>query len=139
MLERELDRLVPRLLARSAAVRERREQVARLLADFATSSRQVELDQTIRARMLAISPLMLRRLQDAEERLATLEAEPDPALARKQEIERRVTELMADVQRLQQEREQKARQRAALAERADDVDGESRRSTRSSACSPGRS
>ncbi len=124
VLERELDRLVPRLLARSAAVRERREQVARLLADFATTSRQVELDQTIRARMLAITPLMLRRLQDAEERLATLEAEPDPALARKQEIERRVTELMADVQRLQQEREQKARQRAALAERADDVDGE---------------
>ena len=68
--------------------------------------------------MLAISPLMLRRLQDAEERLATLEDEPDPALARKQEIERRVAELMADVQRLQREREQKARQRAALAERA---------------------
>ena len=72
-LERELDRLVPRVLARSAAVRERRENAARLLADLASTSRRVELDPTIRARMLAISPLILERLRRAEAGLGPLE------------------------------------------------------------------
>jgi septal ring factor EnvC (AmiA/AmiB activator) len=124
LLERRLDRLVPRLLARSAALRERREQVARVLADFATASRQVELDQATRARMLAISPLMLRRLRDAEERLAVLEDVPDPALARKHEIERRVPELLADEKRLQHVQEQTAQQRAALEARLAQLSGE---------------
>lgn len=124
LLERRLDRLVPRLLARSAALRERREQVARLLAEFATASRQVELDQATRARMLAISPLMLRRLRDAEERLAVLEDVPDPALARKHEIERRVPELLADEKRLQHVQEQTAQQRAALEGRLAELSGE---------------
>jgi murein hydrolase activator len=124
LLDRRLDRLVPRLLARSAALRERREQVARLLADFATASRQVELDQATRARMLAISPLMLRRLRDAEERLAVLEDVPDPALARKHEIERRVPELQADEKRLQHVQEQTAQQRAALEGRLAELSGE---------------
>ena len=118
MIERRLDHLVPRILARNAAVRERREQVGRLLADLASSSRRVELDQTVRARLLAISPVMLRRLRNAEARLATLERRPDPALARQQEIERRAPALAAEAQRLQRQREQTARQRQAALERA---------------------
>ena len=124
MIERRLDHLVPRILARSAAVRERREQVGRLLADLASSTRRVELDQTVRARLLAISPVMLRRLQDAEERLAAIERQPDPALARQQEIERRAPALEAEVRRLRWQREQQARERRATVARFEAVKAE---------------
>jgi len=124
LLERRLDHLVPRLAARGAAVRERREQVGRLLADLASSSRRVELDQTVRARLLALSPVMLQRLHDAEARLETLERQPDPALARQQEIERRAPALEAEARRLQQQREQQARQRQAARERVEAVKAE---------------
>jgi murein hydrolase activator len=113
MIERQLDHLVPRVLARSAAVRERREQVGRLLGDLASSSRQVELDQTVRARLLAISPVMLRRLRGAEARLAILQQQPESALARQAEIEDRMPALAAEAQRLQAQGEQTARQRQA--------------------------
>ncbi|MGH6900854.1 MAG: hypothetical protein ACREJ5_30590, partial [Geminicoccaceae bacterium] len=61
-LEQRLDYLVPRLLARAAEVRERRARVAQALAELAARSRHVRLDSMERARMLAISPLMLERL-----------------------------------------------------------------------------
>jgi murein hydrolase activator len=116
-LERQLDRLVPRVLARSAAVRERREQAARLLADLASTSRQVELDPTIRARMLAISPLMLQRLRSAEAGLGPLERRPEPVIARQHEIERRAPLLMAEAQRLQRQREQQQQRRGVVVAR----------------------
>lgn len=124
MIERRLDHLVPRMLARDAAVRERREQVGRLLGDLARSSRRVELDQTIRARLLAISPVMLRRLRNAEARLATIEQQPAAALARRTEIEHRVPTLVAEARRLQQQGEQRARERLATRMRLDEVGGE---------------
>jgi septal ring factor EnvC (AmiA/AmiB activator) len=123
-IERRLDHLVPRVLAQTAAVRARREQVGRLLADLASSSRRVELDQTVRARLLAISPVMLRRLHDAEARLATIERQPDPALARQQEIERRAPALAAEARRLQRQREQQERQRQATLEQLEAVKAE---------------
>ncbi len=118
-LERQLDRLVPRVLARRAAVLERRENAARLLADLASTSRQVELDPTVRARMLAISPLILQRLRRAEAGLGPLEREPDPAIARHHEVERRAPLLMAEAQRLQREREQQQQQRRVVVARLD--------------------
>ena len=118
-LERELDRLVPRVLARSAAVRERRENAARLLADLASTSRRVELDPTIRARMLAISPLILERLRRAEAGLGPLEGAPAPVIARHEEVERRAPVLMAEGQRLQREREQQQQQRRVVVARLD--------------------
>lgn len=124
MIERRLDHLVPRILARSAAVRERREQVGRLLAGLASSSRRVELDQTVRARLLAVSPLMLRRLQEAEARLATIERQPDPALERQQEIERRAPALDAEARRLRWQREQQARRRQATLAQVEAVKAE---------------
>ena len=116
-LERQLDRLVPRILARSAAVRERRAQAARLLADLASTSRQVELDPTIRARMLAISPLMLQRLRSAEAGLGPLERRPEPVIARQREIEQRAPLLMAEAQRLQRQREQQQQRRGVVVAR----------------------
>jgi septal ring factor EnvC (AmiA/AmiB activator) len=120
-IERRLDQLVPRVLARSAAVRARREQVGRLLADLASSRRRVELDQTVRARLLAISPVMLRRLRSAEERLATLEQQPEQALARQQALARREPTLAAETQRLQRQREQREQQRQATRARLEEL------------------
>ena len=114
MLERRLDRLVPRILARSAALRERREQAARLLADLASTSRRVELDPTLRARMLAVSPLLLQRLRSAAAGLGPLEQRPAALIAREQEIERRAPMLIAQAERLQRQREQQQQQRDAV-------------------------
>jgi murein DD-endopeptidase MepM/ murein hydrolase activator NlpD len=119
-----LDHLVPRVLARQAAVQKRRAQAARLLADLASTGRQVQLDPTIRARMLAISPLMLRRLQSAESGLSVLERQPDRLIARQEEIERRVPLLMAEAQRLQRRREQTRRQRQIVSARLEQVTAE---------------
>ena len=70
-LERLLDYLVPRLLARQAEVRERRARAAQALAELAARSRRVGLDSTLRARMLAISPFMLEQLRGIESRLGS--------------------------------------------------------------------
>ena len=113
-VERQLDRLVPRLLARDAALRERRERAARLLAGLASTSRQAQLDPTVRARMLAISPLMLGRLRSAETGLAVLERQPDRLTARHRELEERAPQLVAEAQRLQRQREQTQRRRQAV-------------------------
>jgi septal ring factor EnvC (AmiA/AmiB activator) len=123
-LARRLDHLVPRLLARRAAVQKRRAQAARLLADLASTGRQVQIDPTLRARMLALSPLMLRRLQSAETVLDLLERQPDRLIARQEEIERRVPLLMAEAQRLQRRREQTWRQRQIVSARLAEVTAE---------------
>jgi murein hydrolase activator len=110
-LARRLDYLVPRVLARHAAVQKRRERASRMLADLASTSRQAQLDPSIRARMLAISPLMLQRLQSAETSLSLRERQPDRLIVRQDELERRAPLLMAQAQRLQSRREQSQRQR----------------------------
>jgi septal ring factor EnvC (AmiA/AmiB activator) len=120
-LERRLDLLVPRVLARSAALRERRERAARLLADLASASRRVELDPTIRARMLAISPVLLQRLQSADAGLGPLERRPASVIAREHEIEDRTPVLMAEAQRLQQQREQQQQQRDLVVARLEQL------------------
>jgi hypothetical protein len=66
MLEQQLDRLVPRLLARQADIDERRAQAAAALADLARKSQSLHLDPRIRARMLALGPLMLERLRSLD-------------------------------------------------------------------------
>jgi len=123
-LARRLDHLVPRVLARRAAVQKRRAQAARLLADLASTGRQVQIDPTLRARMLALSPLMLRRLQSAETGLDLLERQPDRLIARQEKIERRVPLLMAEAQRLQRRREQTWRQRQIVSARLAEVTAE---------------
>jgi septal ring factor EnvC (AmiA/AmiB activator) len=123
-LARRLDYLVPRVLARHAAVQKRREQAARMLADLASTSRQVQLDPTLRARMLAISPLMLRRLQSAESGLGVLERQPDRLIVRQEKIERRVPLLMAEAERLQRQHEQTQRQRQIVSARLEQVTAE---------------
>jgi murein hydrolase activator len=125
-LEQRLDWLVPRFLARVAEVRERRVQAAHALANLASKSRQLHLDSTMRARMLAISPLMLERLRSAESGLTSLSALPARAIERHAEIERHLPELMTGRQRLQHEREQKRLQRQVALERLRELDTEVR-------------
>jgi len=123
-LARRLDHLVPRVLARHAAVQKRREQAARMLADLASTSREVQLDPTLRARMLAVSPLMLRRLRSAESGLGALERQPDRLIVRQEEIERRVPLLMAEAERLERQRGQTQRQRQIVSARLEQVSAE---------------
>ena len=66
VLEQRLDRLVPRLLARMAEADRRRVQAARFLAELAGISRSQRLAPTTRARILALSPVVLQRLREAE-------------------------------------------------------------------------
>lgn len=109
-LERRLDRLVPRLLARQAERRERRARTAQALAELASKSRSVGLDSTTRARMLAISPLMFRQLRG-------LESGPDPlrrperTIQRHAKLERSLRELTVAQHRLAADLVQKRRQR----------------------------
>jgi len=116
-LERRLDRLVPRLEARGALVDQRQTQAARVVADLAGLSRQVEIDPTVRARLLAISPLMLERLRAADAGVATLVAERDRAAARHTELQDEAPRLLAERQQVERERLRLQQQREVLLER----------------------
>ena len=125
-LEQRLDRLVPRLLARTAEVDQRRAQAAGMLADLARKSRSVRLDPRIRARMLALSPVMLERLRSLEHGPAAQRGRPDRMIARHAQIERSLPALVASDQRLQHERAQKSRLRQVTSERLRELEGEMR-------------
>jgi len=117
VLEQRLDRLVPRLLARMAEVDQRRAQAAGVLADLARKSRSLRLDPRIRARMLALSPLLLERLRALEHDVGSSRAHPDRMIARHAQIERSLAELTSAQQRLQHERMQKRRLRQMASDR----------------------
>lgn len=117
VLERQLDRLVPRFLARMAEVREQRARAARALADLAGQSRSLRLDPRLRARMLALGPLMLKRLRNVENDLVLLRERRDQTIERQAQIERRLPALMADRERLRRQRMQHHRVRLAALDR----------------------
>jgi murein hydrolase activator len=117
VLEQRLDHIVPRLLARVAEVRARRARAAQALAELASRSRQVQLDSTSRSRMLAISPLMLKRLRSLESSLGTLRGLPERMIDQHSQIMRGLSELTTAQQRLADALRQKERLRhVALAE-----------------------
>jgi septal ring factor EnvC (AmiA/AmiB activator) len=101
LLERRLDQLVPRFLARMAEAREHRARAARALADLAGKSRSPDLDPRMRARMSALSPLLLQRLGNVEAGLGSLREHRDEAIERHARIERRLPGLTTEHQRLQ--------------------------------------
>jgi septal ring factor EnvC (AmiA/AmiB activator) len=126
VLEQRLDRLVPRLLARMAEADEGRAQAAGALVDLARRSQSPRLDPRIRARMLALRPLMLDRLRTLEQGAVSLGGRPAWMIARHAQIERSLPELMAAQQRLQHERTQKRRLRQIASDRLRDLDVEVR-------------
>lgn len=115
-LERRLDRLVPRLAARADTVEARREQAAHALADLVGISRQVELDPAIRARLLAVSPVMLERLRSADASLAGLREERERMIAAYQTVREREPALLAERQQLERQRSLAQRRRDARIE-----------------------
>lgn len=117
VLERRLDRLVPRFLARMAEVRERRAQAVRALADLASKSRSLRLDPRLRARLLALSPLMLKRLRHVEAGLGSLRQRRDQTIERHAQIERRLPGLASARQRLRWLRVENLRLRQAALDR----------------------
>jgi murein hydrolase activator len=100
-LERQLDQLVPRFLARVAEAREHRARAARTLADLAGKSRSPDLDPRMRARMSALSPLLLQRLGHSEAGLELLRERREQTIERHAQIERRLPALTTEHQRLQ--------------------------------------
>ena len=125
-LEQRLDRLVPRLLARMAEVERRRAQTARVLAELAGRSRSQRLAPTVRARMLALSPVMLERLRSIENRVVALRGDRDRIIERHEKIERSMAERAAAQRRVQQERAQKRLVQQAAANRLRVVEAEVR-------------
>jgi hypothetical protein len=116
VLEQRLDHLVPRLLAREADVRKQRARTAQALAELASNGRRAQLDSTERARMLAISPLMLERLRRVETGLQALRRRPEGAIERHSQITRSLKGLTAARQRWSRELEQKGKlEQVALA------------------------
>ena len=101
VLERRLDQLVPRFVARLAEAREHRAQAARALADLAGKSRNPQLDPRTRARMSALSPLILQRLGNPEAGLGSLREHRDQTIERQAQIESRLPSLAREQQRLQ--------------------------------------
>jgi septal ring factor EnvC (AmiA/AmiB activator) len=116
VLERQLDQLVPRFLARVAEAREQRARAARTLADLAGKSRSPHFDPRMRARISALSPLMLQRLGNTEAGLEWLRERRDQTIARHAQIERRLPALTTEHQRLQRLSSENLRLREAALE-----------------------
>jgi septal ring factor EnvC (AmiA/AmiB activator) len=122
-LEQRLDYLVPRLLAREADVRERRARAAQALAELAARSRRVPLDSTERARLLALSPLMVERLRTVESNLGSVRR-PEQTIERHAQIARSLDGLMAARQRLSGALAEKRRQRQVALQRLGEPDAD---------------
>jgi murein hydrolase activator len=102
--ERELDRIVPRLMARIDAIEQRRGQAARALADLASLSRRQELDPEVRARMRAVGPVLLALLRNRDAASAALSRQRDRAVDRQRRLAAQMPILHAAVENLQNRR-----------------------------------
>ncbi len=117
--ERDLDRIVPRLMARIDAIEQRRGQAARALADLASLSRRQELDPEVRARMRAVGPVLLALLRNRDAASAALSRQRDRAVDRQRRLAARMPILHAAVENLQNRRaDVLGRRRNALQELA---------------------
>jgi murein hydrolase activator len=123
-IERELDWMEPPLAARDELLDQRLAQAGRVLAELASLSRHIEIDATVRARLMAVSPLMLERLQNAQLNLSNLDEERERVATRHRELEQELPLLRARSEQLERERAQLRRQQAAVAERRTEVETE---------------
>jgi septal ring factor EnvC (AmiA/AmiB activator) len=111
-LERALDHAVPRLLARLRELRDSREIVAQAVAGLAALSRNVELDGTAKARLLAISPVILERLGAAEARVNALRKRSEALVAQHRQARSRASAMLTELERAQRQRRDKQQARA---------------------------
>jgi murein hydrolase activator len=120
-LERRLDHLVPRLLAREAEVRARRARAARALAELAAKSRSVRIVSTARARMLAIGPLVLERLRSVESDPGPVRR-PEQAMQQYAKIARSLSDLTTERRGVSGDLTHERRQRQGALERLRELD-----------------
>jgi murein hydrolase activator len=113
-LERELDHAVPRLLARLRELRESREITAKAVAGLAALSRNAELDGTAKARLLAISPVILERLSATKARADALRGRSEAIAAEHRQARSRASAMVEKLEQARRERSEKrqARDRA---------------------------
>jgi murein DD-endopeptidase MepM/ murein hydrolase activator NlpD len=123
-LERGLDYLVPRLLARETLVEARRDQVSRALAGLADVSREVDIAPEVRARLLAVSPMLLDRLRGAEASAAQLRDTVEQQSAEYRQLLAQAPEVLEARQRAELLREQAARRKTAVEERLAELHAE---------------
>lgn len=114
VLEQTLDHLVPRLLAREVVIEARRAQATQALARLANASREVDIAPELRARLLAVSPMMLERLRGAEASVADLREEEREGSAEYRRLLAQAPALLEARQRAEMLREQAERRRGAI-------------------------
>lgn len=124
VLERDLDYLVPRLLARETLVEARRDQATRALARLADVSREVDIAPEVRARLLAVGPMMLDRLHGAEASAARLRNTAEARSAEYQELLAHAPVVLEARQRAELLRQQAAKRKTAAQERLADLRAE---------------
>jgi septal ring factor EnvC (AmiA/AmiB activator) len=120
-LERELDRTVPRLLARLRELRESREITAKAVAGLAALSRNVELDGTSKARLLAISPVILGRLRTTEARADAMRKEAEAITAEHRQARSRASAMAEELEHVRRERGEKQQARARALARLPEI------------------
>jgi len=123
-LERELDRTVPRLLARVRELRDSREITAKAVAGLAALSRNVELDGTAKARLLAISPVILERLGTTEAKADALRKEAEAITAEHRQARSRASAMAEELERVRRERGEKQHARARALARLPEIRAE---------------
>lgn len=123
-LERELDRIVPRLVAQRALDEGRRRTSAKALATLAGISRQAEIDPGVRARLLAVSPVMFERLGREPDTLAALEARGTRLAERHRHLRRTLPGLLANRVQAEMDRQQAAKRHEVLTRRHDGLSRE---------------
>ena len=113
-LERELDHAVPRLLARLRELRESRESTAKAVAGLAALSRNVERNGTAKARLLAISPVILERLSTTQARADALRSRSEAIAAEHRQARWRGSAMVETREQVRRQRSEKrqARDRA---------------------------
>jgi murein DD-endopeptidase MepM/ murein hydrolase activator NlpD len=131
--EQDLDRIVPRLMVRIAAIEQRRGQAARALADLASLSRRQELDPEVRARMRAIGPVLLALLRNRDAASAALSRQRDRAIDRQQRLATQMPMLRAAVEDLQNRQDNMLGQHRSALQKLAAVDAELRHLSRTSA------
>lgn len=120
-LEIELDRIIPRVVAERASSDHRREASAKALATLAGISRRAEIAPDVRARLLAVSPVMFERLRGEPDKLGTLESRGARLAERHRTLQGEVPDLLAGQVQAEMDRSRAARRHEVLAQRHRDL------------------
>ncbi len=118
--ERELDRLIPRLLPRVKALESLRKQGARAIAGLARVGRDRGVKDETKARLLATNPVSIEQVRRVSASVRLLRRAPSDLAAQHRDIDFQIPLLAAAADRLSQRRDRLQNRRdAAIRELAD--------------------